>query len=231
MIELSLILPVHNEEKIIKPVFIKIKKMLDKLGISYECILVENGSTDKSLGVIKELAQSDKRTKAIVATKGYGSALLAGLGVAEGKYVGYMPSDGQIDLRVFPQLWKLAKSGQWEIVKVRRITRESFQRLIISYTFSLVVKLLFNTPFLDINGSPRIFLKKHLKALDLQSQDSFIDTEFAIKAHLLGWHIKEIPMQTLPRLGGRSTRDWWTFAEFFRNLWKSKIQGSFSLPI
>ena len=222
MIELSLILPVHNEEKIIKPVFIKIKKVLDKLDILYECILVENGATDKSLKVIKKLAQNDKKTKAIVATKGYGSAILAGLGIAKGKYVSYMPSDGQIDLQVFPQLWKLAKNDKWQMIKIKRTTRESFQRLFISYTFSSIVKLLFNTPFLDINGSPRIFLKKHLKALDLQSQDSFIDAEFTIKAHLLDWHIKEIPMQTLSRFGGRSTRNWRTFAEFFHNLWKFK---------
>lgn len=225
MIELSLILPVHNEEKIIKPVFIKIKKMLDKLGVLYECILVENGSTDKSLKAIKELSQKyNHTTKAIVAPKGYGSALLAGLEVAKGKYISYMPSDGQVDLKILPKLWKLAKSGKWQVVKVRRVTRESFLRLVISLSFSLVVKLLFNTPFLDINGSPRIFLRKNLRALDLQSKDSFIDTEFAIKTHLAGWQIKEIPMKTLPRLGGRSTRNRRTFVEFFRNLWKFKTK-------
>lgn len=222
MLELSLILPIHNEEEIIEPVFIKTKKALDKLEIEYECILIENGSSDHSLTVIKKLAQKYQKTKVVVAPKGYGSAVLAGLKVAQGKYVGYMPSDGQVDLKVFPKLWQLARRGRWKLVKIRRVTRENLIRLLISYTYSLIVKLLFGISFLDINGSPRIFLKKHLQGLNLQSLDSFIDTEFAVKAHHLGWQIKEIPMKSLPRLGGKSTRSWRTFLEFFYNLWQFK---------
>jgi len=226
MIDLSLVLPVHDEEDIIKPVFIEIKKMLDKLGILYECILVENGSSDNSLMVIKKLAKKYKNTKAIVAPKGYGSAILTGLRIAKGKYVSYMPSDGQVDLQVFPQLWQLVQTDQWDLVKIRRTTRESLDRLFVSYAFSLIVSLLFGIPLLDINGSPRIFLRKNLKTLNLQYQDSFIDTEFAVKVYRLNWRIKEIRTKTLPRVGGESTRTWRTFIEFFRNLWQFRI-GSF----
>ncbi len=222
MFKLSLILPVHNEEAIIEPVFIGIKKALDRLAIRYECLLVENGSTDDSLTVIKKLAQKYKNAQAIVAPQGYGSAVLAGLKIAKGKYVAYMPSDGQVDLKVFPKLWAMAQSDQWDLIKVKRVSRESLARLLVSRVFSLLVKLFFGVPWLDVNASPRIFLRKHLNLLNLQSQDSFIDTEFAIKACRLGWRIKEMPMKTLPRLGGQSTRSWRTFLEFFWNLWKAK---------
>lgn len=224
MLTLSLVLPVHNEEKIIKQAFIEIKKALDKLDIAYECILVENGSSDHSLKIIRKLSGKYPHTKVITASKGYGSAVLAGLKVAQGKYVCYMPSDGQIDLQVFPQLWELTQSGQYDLVKVKRITREGFIRLFVSHIFSGLTALFFNIPLIDINGSPRIFQRKHLKKLDLHYQDSFIDTEFAVKAHQLGWQIKEIPMKTLPRIGGQSTRSWRTFIEFFRNLWEFRTR-------
>lgn len=243
MIDLSLILPVHNEETIIKPVFSEIIKILDSLGICYECLLVENGSSDKTLDTIRKLKKKYKNTKILIARKGYGSAVLAGLNKAKGKYVSYMPSDGQIDLSVFPKLWKLVKKEKWEMVKIKRSTRESLDRTIISITFSFIVKLLFNTPFLDINGSPRILLRKNIGVFDgkqclkhtfapqkkkglkifLKSKDSFIDAEFAVKASLASWRIKEVPMKTLPRRGGQSTRSWKTFAEFFNNLTRFKI--------
>lgn len=222
MTDLSLVLPVHNEREVIESVFTDIRKTLDKLGISYECILVENGSTDKSWQVIRELSRKDKNTRALVAPKGYGSAIIAGLGVARGEYVCYMPSDGQVDLKDFPKLWGLVKTGKWEVVKIKRTKRESLTRLLISYTYSLVCKIIFGLPFQDINGDPRIFPRKYLSDLNLEYTDSFIDTEFAVKAHKLGWQIKEIPTKTLVRAGGKSTRSWRTFAEFFRNLWNFK---------
>lgn len=222
MLDLSLILPVHNEEGLIKKVFIDVKKTLDDLNISYELILVENGSIDNSLGVLKEIAEKNKNTKVLITPKGYGGAVLKGLSKARGKYLCYMPSDGQIDLKVFPKLWSAIKKTKCDLVKVKRITRESMIRLIISYAFSLIMMSVFRISFLDINGSPRIFLRKKIKLLNLKYKDSFIDAEFAVKAHFLNWRIKEIPMKTLLRLSGESTRNWKTFIEFFYNIYSFK---------
>lgn len=221
--ELSLILPIHNEAQIIRPVFTEIVKMLNNLGISYECLLVENGSKDDSWRVINQLAKSFRNTRAMRAPQGYGSAVLAGLALAKGKYVCYMPSDGQVDLSVFPQLMDAIQSQRWDLVKLRRVTRESVIRQFVSYAFALILKFVFGTSLWDINGSPRIFLREHLKSLNLQSTDSFIDAEFAIKAQRFGWRVKEIPMYNLPRLGGQSTRCWKTYLEFFKNIIRVRL--------
>jgi len=223
MIELSIILPVYNEEKIIKSSFEEIFKKVKETVKSSEFILVENGSKDKSLEEVKKISESYPFTTYTTAKKGYGSAVLKGLKLANGKYVCYMPSDGQIDLSVFPKLWKEVKSGKWNVVKVKRINRESFWRTIVSFSFSTIISLLFKTPSIDINGSPRIFEKKYLGILDLKSKDSFIDAEFLIKITRLGWSIKEIPMENLLRIGGRSTRSIKTYIEFFSNIYKFKF--------
>lgn len=225
MIELSVILPVHNQADIIEPVYKNILKNLTKLGASYECILVENGSTDGTKSIVFRLAKTYPNTRALTAPKGYGSAVLAGLSKARGRYVCYMPSDGQIDLSVFPRLWKFSQSGRWDVVKVKRITRETVKRLLLSRMLAYLVTLLFGVPVWDINGSPRILLLSKMQDLNLQYRDSFIDTEFAVKAHSLGWQVMEIPMKTLPRYGGTSTRGWHTFAEFLKNLWEFKTGG------
>lgn len=229
MIQLSLILPVHNEEHIITPVYNLLKKTIDYLGIEYEMILIENGSSDKSLSVIKQLAKQNKNTKVLVAPIGYGSAIQEGLAASKGTYVCYMPSDGQVDPNVIPQLWKKIQLQKWDVVKVRRIGRESILRLIISYAFSICMVIFFGTPPWDINGDPRIFPRKYLKHLDLQYKDSFIDAEFSIKAKLLQWKVLEIETKSLDRFGGKSTRSIHTFLEFFKNMWEFKTGNTLLL--
>ena len=225
MIELSVILPVHNQADIIEPVYRQIRKTLNKLPISYECLLVENGSADRSQEIVSRLAKTYTATKALTAPLGYGSAVLTGLAKARGTYVCYMPSDGQIDLTVLPKLWNLAKSNRWDMVKVKRITRETTPRLIFSRVLAYLTALLFWIPPWDMNGSPRIVLRSKITQLNLTYKDSFIDIEFAVRAHALGWKITEIPMITLPRYGGESTRSWRTFAEFLKNLWGFRISA------
>jgi glycosyltransferase involved in cell wall biosynthesis len=224
MTDLSLILPVHNEADIIGTVMTDIIRMLKNLGITYECILVENGSTDNSLQEVMNIAKIHPHIRVVTAPIGYGSAVIAGLNVARATYVCYMPSDGQIDLSVFPALWELAKTGKWEVVKVHRSNRESFIRTFLSRVFSLLLMIRFATPPIDINGSPRIISKKNIDSLRLHYTDSFIDAEMAVKAHQRGLRIKEIPMICHPRVGGVSTRNWKTYVEFIKNILTYKPQ-------
>ncbi|MCM8787216.1 MAG: glycosyltransferase family 2 protein [Candidatus Omnitrophica bacterium] len=217
-LELSLVLPVHNQETIIKSVVRKIVQILEKAKIKYEIILVENGSSDNTLTVVDNLAKEYKNIRSLNSPKGYGSAILTGLDCSKGKFVSYMPSDGQLDPNLLLKLFKLIKTGKYDLVKIKRTTRESLIRTFRSKVFNFLSRLLFKIPVSDINGSPRVFSRKWLPILDLQYKDSFIDTEMAIKAYLLKWKIKEIPAKTLPRLGGKSTVNINTVIEFLRNL-------------
>lgn len=225
-INLSLVLPIHNQETIIKPVIDSINKVLKNNLSSYEIIAVENGSQDFTYKVLINLQKKYKNLKVIIAKKGYGSAIIAGLKEAKGKYLCYMPSDGQLDPNLIPKLYKIITKSNYDLVKVRRITRESLIRTIRSKIFNILAKALFSIPVSDINGNPRIFLSKWLPILKLQYKDSFIDAEMAIKAYELRWRIKEIPAKTLPRLGGKSTVNIKTIIEFIRNLIFYKLDSS-----
>lgn len=216
--DLSLILPVFNEEDIITPVVKNIQSILQPLPLSYEILLVENESPDRSLQVITTMAKKDKRLRVVTTKKGYGSAILAGIRASYGKNVCYMPSDGQIDATVLVSLWQEFQTKKWDTVKIYRKNRESQVRFFRSKIFNLLSRILYPIRLRDINGSPRIVELTKLKKLNLQSLDSFIDVEFAIKAHYLHWNIKEIPMNNLNRLGGKSTVQLATVIEFIRNL-------------
>ncbi len=236
--KLSLVLPIHNQGSFIQVVVAEIVKVLDSTRLSFEIILVENGSTDHTYSVLQNMAENDPRMKLIVASQGYGSAIIAGLGHSEGEWVSYMPSDGQISASVLVELIREMQLEQFDVVKIRRISRESQVRFIRSKVFNILGNLIFGRlPVLDINGSPRIFKREGLRILKLSFKDSFIDVEFARKAKYLKWKIKEVPAETLPRAGGKSTVSFKTVIEFLRNmiqyrlnfdfeLWKKKIQQS-----
>lgn len=217
-VTLSLVLPVHNQEIIISKATVDINHALQSLRINYEIILVENGSTDDTLRVVREIAKKERRVKVLTSPKGYGSAVIAGLAKAQGFYVSYMPSDGQLDPRILGQLYNLINLKTYDIVKIRRINRESLSRKFQSFIFNLLTRLLYPITLTDINGSPRIMKRSDFNKLELTSGDSFIDCEMAVKAHYLGWRILEVPAKTLPRLGGKSTVSYKTVMEFIYNL-------------
>src|SRR5215813_10095838 len=85
--ELSLFLPVLDEEENLRPMHQKIAAALDTLGKTAEVIYVDDGSTDKSLAVLKELAASDDRVRVISLRRNYGqtAAMSAGIDAAKGE--------------------------------------------------------------------------------------------------------------------------------------------------
>ena len=168
MPKLSLILPVLDEENIIEKVVADIISILTKIPLDYEIILVENGSKDKTLEVIKKLEKKNRRIKVLITQKGYGSSVLKGLEAASGEYVSYMPSDGQIDNEILPVLYKEIQTGKYDLVKIKRSNRENLIRLIRSKVFNILARLIFPITVSDINGSPRIFKKDKLSILDLR---------------------------------------------------------------
>ncbi len=224
-ISLSLILPIHNQEDITASVVSEIVKDLNKNKILFEILLVENGSTDNTYTVVKKLDKNNSHIRALTAKKGYGSAIIKGLHSAKGEYVCYMPSDGQLDSKLVAKLYKIITKESYDLVKIKRISRESILRSIRSKGFNILTKLLFRIPVEDINGSPRIFLRNWLPILKIQFKDSFIDTEMAIKAYYLRWEIKEVPAITFPRKGGKSTVSIKTVIEFIENLFRYKISN------
>lgn len=218
MIELSVILPVHNQETIIEPVYQEIFKTLKKMHVSFEVFLVENGSEDNTLSTLRKIATQFPKTKILTSKKGYGSAIRKGMKSMKGKHVLYMPSDGQVDAALLPILWRQMQTKKFDMIKIRRTSRETAARAFLSRALTYTLAFSFGTKKIDVNGSPRIFESKHLSTLNLSASDSFIDAELLIKASHLRWKIKEVAMRHIERAGGVSSRNYKTYIEFLRNI-------------
>ena len=134
-----------------------------------------------------------------------------------------MPSDGQVNSKVLPILFKIISKGEADIVGIKRTTRESKVRVIRSKVFNNLTKFLFNLSSKDINGDPKIFPKKYLEVLDLKSSDSFLSSELLIKAKILNLSLKEVHTVSLLRIEGKSTVNFKTIIEFLRNILRYKF--------
>src|SRR5215210_4460543 len=84
--EISVFLPVYNEEPNLRPLHAKMDEALSKLGRTAEIIYVDDGSTDGSLEVLRELAAGDARVKVVALRRNYGqtAAMAAGIDAARG---------------------------------------------------------------------------------------------------------------------------------------------------
>src|SRR6516165_7504148 len=106
VLELSLVIPCHNEEKNLRPLLSAIHETLDPLDLSYEVVITDDCSTDNSWSVLKQLAANDLRLR-IQRFKfncGESGASWAGMQVARGRYIATLDADLQNEPKDLPAM-------------------------------------------------------------------------------------------------------------------------------
>lgn len=123
--DLSIIVPVYNEEESVEPLIREVLSALDPLGKSYEIILVDDGSTDGTHTLLSRLHQSERRITVLRFKRNFGqtAAIAAGLAHARGDVVIALDGDGQNDPRDIPALLSKLDEG-YDLVSGWRFPRE-----------------------------------------------------------------------------------------------------------
>jgi glycosyltransferase involved in cell wall biosynthesis len=122
---LSVVIPVYNEAESIGPLYAGLKDVLEDLGESYEIVMVDDGSTDGSFEVLKELHRSDPALKVIRLRRNFGqaSAFAAGFDHCSGQVIVSMDADLQFDPADIPKLLEKMDEG-YDIVSGWRADRK-----------------------------------------------------------------------------------------------------------
>jgi glycosyltransferase involved in cell wall biosynthesis len=149
-IDLTVILPVHNEAESIQKVVEEWLPYLDSLGISFEVLICEDGSTDGTQEILRQLAarHPQVRQDSVDYRRGYGPAVIDGYAKARGRYALASDSDGQINPRVLSEFWQLRNSYD-AVMGVRTPRRDPLSRKIYSRLFYSYHQLLFATKLRD----------------------------------------------------------------------------------
>jgi dolichol-phosphate mannosyltransferase len=202
---LTLVLPAYNEAHAIAHSVRDAAAALAGLGISYEVLVVDDGSTDETAAIAGGVAHELPHVRVVSLEKnaGYGAALRHGFREAKYELLAFTDADGQFDLRELDRLLRLAQDH--DLVCGFRIDRQDhWSRLVYSRGFNLLVRTLLGTRVRDCDCALKIFRREHILAMDLESKGYFFNAELLTKARLAGLTIAEVGVSHFPRLRGES---------------------------
>jgi glycosyltransferase involved in cell wall biosynthesis len=202
---ISIVLPIHNQADHVSSVVESYMEALREISNPSEIILVTNGCRDNSLEVCQALAEQHAAVRVKNSEQaGWGLAVKLGLKDARGDVLCYtnLARTSAEDLTL---MLIYAVAHRDVVIKTNRKIRESWQRRLGSLLYNLECRALFDLPYWDINGTPKVFPRRFDKLLALKRDDDLIDAEFNIICRREDYRVIEIPAFSPKRHGGRST--------------------------
>jgi len=163
---ISLVIPMFNEEENIRELYERSKKTLETIG-SHEIIFVNDGSRDRTLEKILELADKDKNVKIIDFSRNFGhqTAITAGMDNSQGEAVVIMDGDLQDTPETILELVKKWKEGYEVVYAKRRTRKDSFFKRATAYAFYRIIKKIANIDITEDTGDFCLLDKKVIDAL------------------------------------------------------------------
>jgi glycosyltransferase involved in cell wall biosynthesis len=202
--EISLFLPVLDEEENLPLMHQKIAAALDALGKSAEVIYVDDGSTDKSLQVLKEIAAGDERVRVISLRRNYGqtAAMSAGIDAARGEILIPMDADLQNDPADIARLLEKLDEG-YDVVSGWRKNRQDkmITRKIPSQIANKIISWIGGVPLHDYGCSLKAYRREVLQDVKLYGE---MHRFIPIYASWAGARVTEIPVEHHARTMGKS---------------------------
>ncbi|MDE2702518.1 MAG: glycosyltransferase family 2 protein [Chloroflexota bacterium] len=203
--ELSFFLPLYNEEANVRAVAGQAVAALERSGLNWELILVDDGSTDATAARAEELCRNPGvRLESHASNRGYGAALKTGFGAARGDLVGFCDGDGQFDPADVGKLLALIE-GNDMVIGFRRQRAEGSSRALPSRAWAALAGALLGFSPRDLDCGFKLFRAGFVRSLDLESEGGFISAEIMAKASKLGARIAEVGLEHYPRRAGSQT--------------------------
>lgn len=225
-IELSVVMPCLNEADTLAVCIEKAQRAMAGARIVGEVVIADNGSTDGSIEIAERLGARVVRVPA----KGYGNALMGGIGAARGTFVIMGDADDSYDFLEIPKFVDQLRAGH-ELVQGCRLpsgggrvlpgAMPPSHRWIGNPAFSWLVRRMFRAPIHDVYCGLRGFRRELFDRLDLRCTGMEFATEMIIKSSLFGVDVAEVPTTLhpdgrkahAPHL--RTIRDGWRTLRFF----------------
>jgi glycosyltransferase involved in cell wall biosynthesis len=208
LLDISVILPTYNEESALEAVVSQLIATLDSVAASWEIIIVNDGSKDRTADIASGLVKRKPEVKHIshATNQGYGVAIRTGLRATIKDWIFVMDSDGQFDSTQLSRL--VALTDRADFVQGYRIHRQdNGVRKLNGLAWRLLIRKMFGLPrqISDINCGFKFFKRCLVEESSLISQGAMISTELILRALTRGAIIQEVEVTHYPRLAGLST--------------------------
>ena len=204
MADLSVVIPVYNEEENLGALWAELREVLLPLALDFEVVFVDDGSRDRSAEIIRGFREADPRVRLVrlKANAGETAATDAGFKAARGRWVVTMDADLQNDPHDIPRL--LAHLEQWDAATGWRVDRgagDSLVRRLSSRLANCVRNGISDETIADSGCTVRAFRRECLRGLTLyRGFHRFIPTLLRMR----GYRVIEVPVNHRPRRFGRS---------------------------
>ncbi|OVE78091.1 hypothetical protein BVX98_01370 [bacterium F11] len=203
-VQLSVIIPVHNEKACVKPLFYEIKNVLDPLSLSYEVIFSNDGSHDGTGAILEELYHQFSHSIRVVTLRsrsGKAIAISSGLSIARGRIILTMDGDGQDVPSEIPRFLSKCEEGFDMVNGWRQKRLDPFLKRFSSKVFNLVTRILSGISLKDFNCGFKLYRREALESVAFYGG---LYRYLTLLVHQHGFRITEIPVAHRPRLHGSS---------------------------
>ena len=202
MTSVDVVIPVYNEERVLKQSINTLRQFLDKtLAYNWTIVIADNASTDKTWKVAQALSREYPDVVSLhLDEKGRGRALRRAWLDSNADIVSYMDVDLSTDLEAFPKLIQAIEEG-YDIAIGSRLMpgssiKRSFKRELTSRGYNLLIKAMFRSKFSDAQCGFKALSSKAARELVPLTKDQkwFFDTELLILAEKKGYRTKDVPV-------------------------------------
>lgn len=214
----SVIVPVYNEQEVVKEFHARLTAALDKMPVRQEIIYINDGSKDKTLMLLKEMREKDARIAIIDLSRNFGKeiAMTAGLDHAKGDAAAVIDADLQDPPEFIPEMFGYLDEG-YDVVYAQRIIREgeSFFKKITARIFYRLMGNFGRMPIPRDTGDFRILSRRALNALkEVREHHRFMKGLFT----WIGYPQKAFPYRRDARRAGKTKWNYW-------KLWNFALEG------
>jgi glycosyltransferase involved in cell wall biosynthesis len=201
---LSIVIPIHNEEPAILPLYDRLTRVLQRLQRSYEIIFVDDASTDRSFDLLANLVETDARLKVIRLRRNFGqtAALAAGFDEAKGEIIVSLDGDLQHDPEDMPALLGKLDEG-YDIASGWRKNRtdNALTRKLPSRIANWLMAKISGLELRDFGSTFKAYRAEVLKDVNLYGE---LHRFIPALASFYGARVAEVPIRNDPRTGGSS---------------------------
>lgn len=221
----SVVIPLKNEEDNIVDLVEELEPVMQSLGVPWELICIDDGSTDKTHEILRNLSEKKKFLRLVIFSKNYGqsSAFDAGFKAAKGEFVITMDGDRQNDPADIPKLIK--SMPEYDLICGHRVNRrDPWTKKITSTLANFIRSRACQDGVHDTGCSLKVYRRECLKHIKMyQGMHRFLPALFAIE----GFRVKEVPVNHRERTKGKTkysflNRSFNTIADMWAVRWMRK---------
>jgi len=213
--KISVIVPCYNEEKTVNLFYEEMSHVASTMDNDFEYIFVDDGSKDKTLELLVELAKKDTRVKYISFSRNFGkeSAIYAGFENATGDYVVMMDADLQDPPSLLPEMLRYVTEEGYDSVATRRVTRKG-EPPIRSFFARMFYKIINKISNVDIVDGARDY-----RLMTAQMKDSILSMKEynRFSKGIFGWigfNTKWMEYENVERVAGETKWNFWKLFKY-----------------